>query len=305
MKTTKQKQNDSVLAGSARTPQSANGMNRAELEALASRMGWIPRELSMSDIRTMSSAELRYHEVCNSEKFQVALERDSNKKHNEQAMKGWDVRKKWSGEIAATDSDKQKMKAVAEQFERMYPQWIKSESNASEVWNYMRQNNSDPTQIASVIAAFEALAQSGKISLNPSAIGAGQETSVTGSELTSHRNFHRLLQSQRRPTADEAKSADAWLQDHPELKPSVLPPIVAARREKVASTIAYFENAKQATNEGSVVRMTDYPVPDHRGAPAQPDKASFRKKIASMTAEQLKNECALDPNFRKALDELK
>lgn len=299
------RKDDSQLAGTARTPQSASGLGRSELENLAKVNNWKVRDLNKTDIQAMSSAEFAWFEAIHPELLEAAFERDSNIKHNEEAMKGWDVRKKWSGQIAATDDDRQKMKVVAEQFERMYPQWIKSESNASEVWNFMRQNNLDPTQIASVIAAFESLAQSGKISLNPSAIGAGQETSVTGSELTSHRNFHRLLQSQRRPTVDEAKSADAWLQEHPELKPSVLPPIVAARREKVASTIAYFENAKQATNEGSVVRMTDYPVPDHRGAPAQPDKASFRKKIASMTAEQLKNECAIDPNFRKALDELK
>ena len=50
-------------------------------------------------------------------------------------------------------------------------------------------------------------------------------------------------------------------------------------------------------------KLIDY-GPQSHGVPPEPDKASFRKKVRGMTAQQLADECNIDPNFRAALNAL-
>jgi hypothetical protein len=258
--TTKLKKRDPDSPSMAGAPKGSTvtARSKSELQQLGERMHWTPRELTMVEIGAMSSQEMLWHEVMNSENYQKAIQLPGVIAENRKNMATWDIRKKWLGQTPVTDDDKQKMAEVALAFERLYPQWIKSEANATAMWNYMLENNLDPTKLQSVVAAFENLAQTGKISLNPSAISAGHETSVSGTELTSHRNFHLLLQRQRRATAEEQQSADQWLESHPELKDRRTPPLIAKRLAQEEATSRHFQQAASASADATVVKVVDY-----------------------------------------------
>jgi len=196
------------------------------------------------------------------------------------------------------------MADVAQQFLRLYPQFISSDANVDAIWNYQQEHNLDPAKLSSPIEAFESLAQSGKISLNPSAISAGPESSVSGRELTSHHSFHLLLQRQRRTSDVDKLSADEYFEKNKDvLADKRMPFIVAVRQERAANNAAHVKNTEAVTASSGSTKVVDYPPAQH-GVPRQPEKVSFRKKINSMTADEIQQECAINPAFKKALDEM-
>src|SRR5712691_8977406 len=156
------KKTDSGMPGAAKTPQATGTASKEELKALAARMGWEPRELTHRDIETMSSGELRFFEVCHPDLLDAAMQRQANIDENEKNQAWWDVRKKWMGTTAATDQERAKMREAAQRLEQLYPQYITSDENGRALWEFMRDNNLDPTKFASVVDAFESLAQAGR-----------------------------------------------------------------------------------------------------------------------------------------------
>jgi hypothetical protein len=154
----------------------------------------------------------------------------------------------------------------------------------------------------SVLMSVDSL--EGKISLNPSAIAAGPESEITGAELTSHRNFHLLLQSQRRPTAEEAMSADEWLAAHPELPDRRRPPIIEAREAKVRATAEHFKQAEEDTARAGSTSFTEYPERERIGY-GDHTRYSFPKLLDSLSSVDFARRVNEDPQFAAAFDRLR
>jgi hypothetical protein len=93
------------------------------------------------------------------------------------------------------------------------------------------------------------------------------------------------------------------LETVPGLKDKRTPPLIAARQARAEATATQFANAETNTTKSGSTSVVDYP---HvlRGVPAQPDKLSFRKKVQSMSADEIRRECEIDPSFKDALDQL-
>jgi hypothetical protein len=268
-------------------------------------MGWKVRALTEKEIRGgMSGQELIWHQTFSPAAVEQALTLPAEIASNEKNQAALEVRKKWNKEMPVTDDEKKKMADVAKQFLRLYPQFISSDANVDAIWDYQQEHNLDPAQLSSPIEAFESLAQSGKISLNPSAISAGPESSVSGRELTGHHSFHLLLQRQRRTSDVDKLSADEYFEKNKDvLADKRMPFIVAVRQERAANTAAHEKTTEAVTAASGSTKVIDYPQGQH-GVPPQPEKVSFRKKINSMTADEIQQECAINPGFRKSLDEM-
>lgn len=242
-----------------KAPRDVSSMGKSELEALATRMGWTPRELTYQEItKDMSSAEARYHEICNTENWGRAFRKEEARHKNADVDAQWDRRKKWTGKKAVSEEERARMREVASEFEQLYPQYVKSEANSNVLWTYLRENNLDPTKLQDIVSAFSALAQSGQIALNPSAISAGPETSVEGRDLLSHHNIHLLLQPQRRVNPEDKLSAKQYLEQHPELHDKRTPPLIQQRIAREQNTAEHFQKTQEATATHNGTRFTDY-----------------------------------------------
>ena len=247
-----------ITTETPKPPRDTSSMSAAELEALAVRMGWTKRELSYQELQSMSSAEMRYHQICNKERYDAAFTNEEARKQAARTNAEWERLKKWTGETPVSQEDRAKMREVANEFQRLYPQYIRNESNSRVLWDYMEDSNLDPTNLQGVISAFETLAQKGDIALNPSAIGAGPETSVEGRDLIKHHNFHLLLQPQRRVNPEDKLSAKQYLEQHPELHDKSTPPLIQQRIVREQNTAEHFQKTQEATATQNGTRFTDY-----------------------------------------------
>jgi len=155
--------------------------------------------------------------------------------------------------------------------------------------------------------SFEALVLDGRVYLNPSAIGAGSESEVTGEALTRHHNFHLLIQPQQRMSETDRLSADEYLAKNSALHDTRLPPIIISRNAKKAATETFFEQARAntATARSGATSVTEYPQ-EQRGLPPYTDieKMSLRNLVRNMSSAALEQKCQNDPSFKKALDSL-
>jgi len=238
---------------------------REELKSLGERMGWTSRELTMREIQQMSADETLWHEAFNKDNFERAFERDAIAKHNHAAMAVWDIRKAWREGV--TNEDTEKARIAGDQFATRFPQFERSLPNAELMVAYMRDNDLDATKTESYVTAYRELNAAGKLTLA------------------------------------EAKSADTFLEEHPELNDKRVPPLIAARHQREQNTAAHFAAASAATNESSVTRVVDF-GPQKHGIPPESEKYSFRMKVRAMSADQIARRCADDPAFKAALDAL-
>src|SRR6267154_604895 len=126
-------------AGSSKTPRV--GVNKSDLQAQGDQHGWTVRPLTMPEINKMSSAELRWHEEFNAENLSACFQKKANIEQNNRNQESWDIKKKWDNVTPASDDDKKTMREVAAHFFRLYPQWIQNESNATALWDYMKNEN--------------------------------------------------------------------------------------------------------------------------------------------------------------------
>jgi hypothetical protein len=291
--------NDSPTTAGAGGKVPRVGVNRSDLEAQGIAHGWTVGPLTMEQVRAMSSATLRWHEQFNGENLEKAFASQTVDKHNKIVRVNQASKRMWDGQ--ATEEESQQAFAAGDKFANRYAQFIRSQANAEVMTEYMAQNNLDATQVQSYIEAFEKLVPLGKLALNPSAIGAGSETEIY--DVSKHRNYHLLLQAQRRPSEIDRMSADQFKAARPELADTRVPFIVAVRQEREANNTAHVKTTETVTASSGSTKVVDYPPTQH-GVPAQPEKVSFRKKINSMTADEIQQECAINPGFRKSLDEM-
>lgn len=254
-------------AGMGKAP--AGGLKgREELKSLGERNGWTARELSMCEIQQASADEVLWHEVFNKENLDRAFTLAENQRMNRERMPIWDIRKKWAGITRVTNEEAEAARVAGATFAERFSTFERTEPNALAICAYMADHDLDPKQVSSYVTAFHALVEDGKMSLAP------------------------IL------------SADEYLAEHPELRDNRVPPLIAARHQREQRTEAHFAKSASATSEGSVTRVVDYEQQKH-GVPPQSDKISFRRKVDSMTAEEIRRECEINPGFRAALDALK
>jgi hypothetical protein len=290
---------ESNTAGAAKVS-SGGGKSRGELEALATRHGWAPRSLGPEDVQGMGADELRYHEIFNSVALERALTLPGKTKHGKDVDEQWKAKRIW--EDRASPEETQAAIDEVAKFTRAYPQFRGCDAeNRKKLMDYMKERNA-VVNFSNLVAAFEALALEGSISLSPAAISAGPESTVRGRELTTHHSFHLLLQPQKRASDVDRMSADEFKSAHPELHDTRVPFLVAVRERRAANDAAHQRATEAVTASSGATKVVDYPLEQH-GFPAEPDKYSFKQKIRSMSATEFAQRCQLDRALRKLLDE--
>lgn len=257
----------SSTVGIGKTP-SGGLRGREELKALGERNSWAARELSMRDINAMSADETLWHETFNKGNLERAFAVAENQRSNRERQPIWDIRNKWSGRKLVTPEEAEAARSAGATFAERFPTFERTKENALKICHYMADQDLDPKQVSSYVTAFNALVESGKMSLAP------------------------------------IQSADEYLAAHPELHDnSRIPPLIAARHQREQGTEAHFAKSASATNQGSVTRVVDYGRQKH-GVPAESEKYSFKMKVRSMSADELAQRCVDDPAFKAALDAL-
>lgn len=265
-KARKQEKGAPATAGMAKTP--GGGLKgREELKALGERNGWTARELSLRDVNAISADETLWHETFNKGNLERAFAVAENQGLNRERQPIWDIRNKWSGRKLVTPEEAEAARSAGATFAERFPTFERTEENALQICHYMADHDLDPKQVSSYVTAFNALVESGKMSLAP------------------------------------IQSADEYLAEHSELHDNRVPPLIAARHQREQKTEAHFAKSGSATNQGSVTRVVDYGKQKH-GFPPESDEYSIRMKVRSMSADELAQRCADDPGFRAALDAL-
>lgn len=283
--------------------------SKSELKALGERRNYQDRELDARAVANLSSDEYLWFQVFYPTRLEDAAQRDTIKKHNKAAMKETEAQqfwnKYWGTMNQASPEEANRILAELQSFQASFPQFIASRTENQVILEWLRDRNLELT-FHNLAQSFEANALEGRIYLNPNSIGAGSESEVTGTALTTHHNFHLLIQPQRRMTETDRLSADEYFAKNKDvLGDKRLPPIVTARREKAKATAAYFEQAAAATAKAGSTVVTDYPQKQYGVPPlADIEKASLRAKVKNMSSSELAEKCQNDPSFKKALDSL-
>jgi hypothetical protein len=287
--------------GSPGRPIITGTASKAELESVARRFGWTRRDLSLKDITEMSSGEVRYHEVCNPDQYAAAFAIEETKKTNDQNMAAWRVKLMWDG--GATEEENQKAYAAGDRFASNYAQFIRSESNALAIAEFMLEKNLDATNVQSYVTAYENLVPLGKLVLSPKAARIGTEETLTGDDLRRYARLNLLLQPNKALRPEDKLSADEWFSAHRELHDTRTPPLIQKRLVQNTNTAEHWEQTEASTAKSGGTSVTDYPRDQH-GVPPRSEKYSFRKLVGSLSSTELAQRCQSDPIFKKALDEM-
>ena len=283
---------------------SRGGKSREELKTLGERNGWTQRELTMREIRQqMSADEVVWHEVFNKENFDKAVERDAVAKERKDINAQWDARKLWMDHTKPTPEQAEAILAALERFKQTYPQFIQSRAENEIILLGLRDKNMAVT-FENLVESFEDCAMKGLVHLNPSAIALGSQTDVSGDELLHHQNFHKLVLPQKRVSDVDRLSADEYLERNKDvLADKRVPPIIAARNAKAASTAAHFQQADRGTAKSGSTSVTEYSHEQH-GVPPSSEKYSFQRLINSLSAEDFARRVKEDAQFAAAIDKL-
>jgi hypothetical protein len=241
--------------------------SKSELKALGERKGWTAGEISVREIQhQMSAEEVLWHEAFNRENVDRAFERQRIAKHNREAMDQWAIKRMWQGKV--TPDEDAKARAAGNEFAIRFPTFERTVENAQIMVEYMRDHDLDATELASYITAFQELTAGGKLTLA------------------------------------KAQSAQDFYNEHKELHPTQLPPIVVSRNAKRTATEKFFAQAREATAtaRSGATSLTDYPH-EQRGAPPYSDieKTSFRNLLNNLSAQEFAERCK-DPQFKAAAD---
>ncbi len=197
-----------------------------ELEYIGQRYGFKARALSALDVAQMSADELDWHDKFNTDALKAAIAEPETKAAAEREQIEKETARILDG--GATPADVAAILKVANKFSKTYPQFIECTENTSAIVDRLKKNRLLLT-FENFVSAFESLAIEGKLILDPSKIGAGTETSVTGYQLKRHLNLPELL----KPAPSEAEkerrrvaklSADQFKKETPELQNNELSP---------------------------------------------------------------------------------
>ena len=129
----------------------------------------------------MNSKELRFHELFNKTELEKALA--SNQKPKPSAP------------------STQEQQNLARRLFQEYPQLLVTPENAAVIDSFLATMPNPTYTYADFLQAYESETMNGRLVLNPSACGAGKETSVSGHRLRTHPNLYKLLAAV--PTAEQ------------------------------------------------------------------------------------------------------
>src|SRR5437879_5148138 len=155
-----------------------------ELNFLAERYGWKVDPLTHGQIQRMSSDEADFHSKLNKEEFEKALDAPRIKAENKKNAEGAKAQRTW-GDAASEEETQEAIQEVAI-FCRAYPQFVGSYiPNREALISWLREKNLACTA-RNLVYAFDDLASKGFLVLNPSALGLGTESEISGQRVVRH-----------------------------------------------------------------------------------------------------------------------
>ena len=244
---------------------SAGNASKAELEALAARNGWAPRALTYEDVQRMSSAELRFHEIWNSEALNEAFKQEEARRYRKESVPRTRIQLAWNGHSTAQEDEL--AYRAGNEFTLGTPSFPRTNEAATLIADYMKRNLMDATRVESYLQAWKALTEEGKITPLP------------------------------------YQSADAFYNEHQELHPTQKPPLIQAKEAKAEATKAAFANAESNTASAGFTNFTDYPERERIGY-GNHTRYSFRKLLDSLDADSYQRRLIEDPSFAAAVDKI-
>src|SRR6266446_1072971 len=188
---------ESNTAGAAKTV-SISARSKSELKEWGERMNLTPGPRTQSEIRGMSSQQVLWEEAWNGEEYNKALALPDKIKAHKDIDSQWKAKKFWDADSTegATPDEYKALTADFKKFIDTYPQYKTphADENNQRLFDWLRDRHMAPI-FSNLVLAFEATAMEGRLWLSPSAIAAGKESEVFG---TDHHAFHLLVQPQRR-----------------------------------------------------------------------------------------------------------
>jgi hypothetical protein len=278
--------------------------SKNELKEWGDLVGLKPGPRTMNEIRAMGAQQILWEEAWNEVEYNKALTLPAKLKEGQEVDAQWRNKGLWNDTTKATPEEAERIRQALTQFTETFPQLIQSRKDNEVVLLYLKDRNQEVT-FANLQAAFESLALRGEVWINPSRIACGSESEVTGSALTRHRNFEKLIQPQQRSSVSYQPdlSAKQYLAEHEELQDKRVPFLVQQRNAKAEATAAYLGQAESSTAKGGSTTVTDYPD-DQTGYPSHPTKHSFRRLLDSLDSVQYARRLNEDPSFAAAIDKM-
>jgi hypothetical protein len=188
----------------------------------------------------MPEAVYEWHLIANKDNLEKAANESQTKKQNETAAFAQKANRHKTH--TATSEDLEAVKADGLKFAEDYPQLIR-DSEQNQVLFQWILDRSLPIEYGTLVQAFEALAQTGELLLNPSACDAGSESEVTGHRLKTHPNLWKLLAPYNAATRERYEVGKmsakdykaASLRENPEDWPETVPELVQRKIDRVVS----------------------------------------------------------------------
>ena len=173
--------------------------NRPHKKALATAESLTVRELTEAEINLMPTLVYEWHAAHNTANLEKALAPKPKERPTPPAFEA--------------------QKELAERLFRDYPQLLRTPENATVIDGFLSSMASPTFSYQDFITAFETETMSGRLVLNPSACGVGEETLVTGHRLRTHPELYKLLrpaptdEQQAQLEQDQMSSKD-WAKLH-------------------------------------------------------------------------------------------
>jgi hypothetical protein len=211
-----------------------------ELKYLAERNGWKVGPLTYNQVQRMSSDEIDFHSKLNKEEFEKALDAPRVKAENAKNLEAAKSQRMWKNE--ATNEETEESVNEVQRFVAAYPQFRADfVPNREALISFLREKNL-PCVKANLVTAFEDLASKGLLVLNPSALGIGTESEISGQRVVRHPELFRLLapaptEAQKAKLEQGKMSAKEWKEAHKEdFKPTQASPSFFRALEQAIAT---------------------------------------------------------------------
>jgi len=177
------------------------------------------RELTAREIQLMPEPVYSWHQQNNLKNVEAAL--DAPRIQAENKKNSADARSMRIWADKATEEEIQESISEVAKFCQRYPQFVGSYvPNREALISWLREKNLSCVK-ANLVRAFEDLGSKGRLVLNPSAVGLGTETEISGQRVVRHPELYKLLapaptEGQRAKLEQGKMSAAEWKEAHKE-----------------------------------------------------------------------------------------
>jgi len=201
------------------------------------------RELTAGEIQLMPEPVYSWHQQNNLKNVEAALDAPRIQAGNKKNAVDAKSSRIWADK--ATEEEIQESISEVAKFCQRYPQFVGSYvPNREALISFLRERNL-PCVKANLVTAFEDLASKGLLVLNPSAIGIGMESEISGYRVVRHPELYKLLapaptEGQRAKLEQGKMSADEYRKQHPEAFRD--PQVYADTAEKIKREINSFRS---------------------------------------------------------------